>query len=73
MLWCWQKIVQQTAILGYRYNGGALDQIDWYQVTTTEDGNLNVTLDIEPSSYFNLSIYDSNGVTSFWAQLQLLI
>ncbi|HPE97542.1 MAG: T9SS type A sorting domain-containing protein [Chitinophagales bacterium] len=50
--------------LGYRYNGGALDQIDWYQVTTTEDGNLNVTLDIEPSSYFNLSIYDSNGVTS---------
>jgi hypothetical protein len=54
-----------TGHIGYRKNGGAADAEDWYQFTTTEDGDIQLSLEVNGTdgqfAYYYL--YDSNGTT----------
>ena len=52
-----------TGHLGYYYNDHR-DSSDWYKVTTTGDGLLQLNITTEPSTidaYLNCTLYDNNG------------
>ena len=44
--------------IGYRKNGGVYDQSDYYQFTTTNDGNINLSfLSTEAGHYNTIYLY----------------
>ena len=52
-------------------NTGAVNpggDLDWWKVTTSADGKLNVTLQGLAGRYMSLHIYDNNGITEFTYQ-----
>ena len=51
--------------INFRYNGGDIDQDDYYVVTTTEDGTLSVSLEFVSAdgNYAYFWVYDSNGTS----------
>jgi len=49
--------------IAHRYNGGALDDYDYYLVNTTADGNISLTISNNNNNYLYLYLYDTNGVT----------
>ncbi|MBK7108124.1 MAG: T9SS type A sorting domain-containing protein [Bacteroidetes bacterium] len=49
--------------IGY-YTDGARDLDDWYEITTTEDGNLNFSLTGSLAQNTYMYIYDTDGTTS---------
>ena len=54
-----------TGHIGYRFNGGSYDIDDYYQLTTTQDGNINVTFNSSEITHYNsIYLYDGDGVTS---------
>jgi hypothetical protein len=53
-----------TGHIGYRYNGGAYDINDYYQFTTTNDGNVNIAFTSSEVGHYNsLYLYDNDGTT----------
>ncbi len=48
--------------VGY-YNSGERDVYDWYKITTTQDGNLTLTLEQTLAQYTWIYLYDSDGST----------
>jgi len=53
-----------TGHIGYRNNGGVYDLSDYYQFTTTNDGNINLSfLSSEAGHYNTIYLYDNNGTT----------
>lgn len=52
----------KTGHVGYYYNLNR-DTIDWYKVTTTADGQLNLTLTSGNSQYLSMFLFDNNGTT----------
>ena len=48
--------------VSYYYNGKR-DTIDWFKLTTNNDGQLNVTLYSLNSQWVYLTVYDNNGTT----------
>ena len=54
-----------TGHIGYRVNGGDYDQSDYYQFTTTNDGNITITFSSTEATHYNsIYLYDSDGTTS---------
>ena len=49
--------------IAHRYNGGGLDDYDYYLVNTTADGNISLTISNNNNNYLYLYLYDTNGVT----------
>lgn len=47
--------------IGFRYNGGTYDSDDWYQFTTTTDGNVSLTLSNQVNQYNCIYMYGSDG------------
>ncbi len=50
--------------IGFRNNGGSFDTEDWYQVVTTLDGNLNLTISSERSTIVYYHLFDNDGTTN---------
>ena len=50
--------------IGYRYNGGSYDEDDWYELTTTSDGDVTVSLAYSVGMYHRLYLYAADGVTN---------
>ncbi len=48
--------------IGY-YSEGARDADDWYEITTTEDGNLNFSMTHALAQFTYMYIYDTDGIT----------
>ena len=42
---------------------GTSTDVDWWKVTTTSDGKLNVTITVSNNKYLWCAIYDNNGTT----------
>jgi hypothetical protein len=53
----------KTGHIGYRYNGGSLDQDDYYKLVTTTDGNLTVNFQNNNNTYQYVYLYDNDGTT----------
>lgn len=51
-----------TGHCGYYYNESR-DSTDWWSITTTGNGKLSLTLDIENSQYLYWKLYDGDGMT----------
>ena len=51
-----------TGHVGYYYNNER-DTTDWYKITTTKDGRLDLKLTTENGNYINIYLYDANGST----------
>ena len=49
--------------IAYRYNGGAIDNDDYYKMTSTNDGNITVSLSNNDNSYIYIYLYDNDGTT----------
>lgn len=52
----------RTGHVGYYYNN-TRDTVDWYKVTTTADGKLDLTLTPANGEYVWIYLYDNNGTT----------
>ena len=53
-----------TGHIGYRINGGSYDFDDYYEITTTNDGNITIAFSSsEPSHYNSIYLYDADGTT----------
>ena len=51
--------------IGYRINGGTYDQSDYYQFTTTNDGNITIAFSSTEALHYNsIYLYDADGTTS---------
>jgi uncharacterized protein YegP (UPF0339 family) len=50
--------------IGHRYDDNTYDALDWYQLTTTNDGTITVVLENNTGQYHTVTLYDSNGTTS---------
>lgn len=50
--------------IGHRINGGTFDTDDWYMLTLTQDGAINLTLVNNTGQYNGIYLYDDNGTTS---------
>ncbi|MEZ5014082.1 MAG: T9SS type A sorting domain-containing protein [Chitinophagales bacterium] len=48
--------------ISYRRNGGTYDNNDYYALTTTTDGNIQLSI-TTTSTYSYIALYDSNGTT----------
>ena len=53
--------------INFRKNGGSYDVYDWYEVTTTSDGTISVTLD-HNGYYAYVRLFDSDGVTGIGSE-----
>ena len=51
-----------TGHINYYYNQHK-DSADWYKLTTSADGAINLKLDIPNNQYLRFDLYDGNGVT----------
>jgi Secretion system C-terminal sorting domain/Bacterial pre-peptidase C-terminal domain/Fibronectin type III domain len=51
-----------TGHIGFYYKN-ARDTTDWYKVTTTKDGQLDLTITNLESNFIWIKLYDNNGVT----------
>lgn len=49
--------------IAHRYNGGSIDDYDYYLINTTVDGNISLTVSNNNNNYMYLYLYDVNGVT----------
>jgi PKD-like domain/Putative metal-binding motif/Secretion system C-terminal sorting domain/Bacterial pre-peptidase C-terminal domain len=49
--------------ISHRNNGGIFDEYDYYQIVTTQDGNMNLNLTNNNNGFTYLYLYDSDGVT----------
>ncbi|MEO6818824.1 MAG: T9SS type A sorting domain-containing protein, partial [Ginsengibacter sp.] len=49
-----------TGHVGY-YNNNYRDTADWYKITTSKDGRLDLKLTTENGNYINIYLYDANG------------
>lgn len=57
----------RTGHINYYYNL-VRDSADWYKITTTGDGNLDITLTSNNGQYIWCYLYDNNGTTQLNAQ-----
>ncbi len=51
-----------TGHIMHRWPGGSYDLIDWYQLVTTAEGNLTISIYNSTNSYIGLTLYDSSAV-----------
>lgn len=51
-----------TGHIGYYYNNQR-DTSDWYKITTTKDGRLDLTLTSNNGTYISVYLYDNDGIT----------
>ncbi len=49
--------------IGYRFNGGVRDQLDYWKIITTAVGDINIHFIGTQDSYLYLTLYDSTGIT----------
>ncbi len=52
-----------TGHLMHRLAGGSYDLRDWYQLVTTSDGNLTLSIYNSTNSYIGIALYDYTGAT----------
>lgn len=52
-----------TGHLMHRLAGGNYDLRDWYQIVTTSDGNLTLSIYNSTNSYIGIALYDNTGAT----------
>ena len=57
----------RTGHVGY-YQDNTRDTADWWQVTTTADGQLNLTLTPGNGEYVWIYLFDNNGTTLLYSQ-----
>ncbi|MFN3939175.1 MAG: hypothetical protein ACK4IY_01225, partial [Chitinophagales bacterium] len=50
--------------IGHRINGGTIDTDDWYMLTLTQDGAINLTLTNNTGQYNGIYLYDADGTTN---------
>ena len=55
------RMEAHTGHIGYRYNGGSYDEDDWYELTTTSDGDVTVSLAYSVGMYHRLYLYAADG------------
>ncbi len=48
--------------INFRYNGGTRDTYDFYELTTDNDGTINLTM-VQNGYYAYVALYDSDGTT----------
>ncbi|MEP7163057.1 MAG: GEVED domain-containing protein [Ferruginibacter sp.] len=51
-----------TGHIGYRYNGN-IDAVDWYKITTTEDGKISFTITSENNQNVYAQLFDGDGTS----------
>ena len=56
-----------TGHVGYYYNNKR-DTSDWYKITTTKDGRLDLTLTSNNGTYISMYLYDNDGLTQLKSQ-----
>lgn len=52
-----------TGHIAYRNTGGSFDNFDYYQLVTTEDGNIQVAINNSNNAFTYLYLFDNNGTT----------
>jgi len=52
-----------TGHIAYRLNGGSIDNYDYYKFTTSNDGNITLSLTTYNTGYRYIYLYDNNGTT----------
>lgn len=50
--------------IGYRYNGGTYDGVDFYQITIPVDGDITMNIDNDRGTYIGFGLIDSDGTTN---------
>ena len=53
---------KKTGHIGYFYNNHR-DSVDWYKITTSADGNINLNLKVANNQYVYFDLYDNDAKT----------